>query len=352
MLAPVLLCILGSVSPSSQQNGARNAAPSVRVDSSRHELVVTTGPFDLPSLPPATDGIMDHGATHDTPVQRFVWPVEGWLRGFRFEVLDATGRPLPRHLMHHVVILNFDRRQLLYSMTERVFGAGAETEDASIPRSIGVPFPRDTRMGLYVAWHNDTGRDLSGVTLRLTMQWIPRSQNPRPLDVLPLYMDVNLTVGGTNTFDIPVGRSTRSHEFILPSGGRLLGVSGHLHNYGVMVRLEDAESGKVLTRVEPRVDSEGNVSGMGRKLFGVRGAGLRLRAGHRYRVVAEYDNTSGAPLKNGGMAHMVGLFAPDDLSKLPGIDPTDHDYREDMDSLEKRGADAGAGAGHHHTGER
>ena len=169
------------------------------------------------------------------------------------------------------------------------------------------------------------------------MQWIPRSQNPRPVDVLPLYMDVNLTVGGTNTFDIPAGRSTQSHEFTLPSDGRLLAVSGHLHNYGVMVRLEDVESGKVITRVEPKVDEKGHVSGMGRRLFGVRGEGLRLRAGRRYRVVAEYNNTSGSALKNGGMAHMVGLFAPDDLAKLPTIDPADPAYQSDLASLERRG---------------
>jgi hypothetical protein len=288
---------------------------------------------------------MDHGATHDTPVQRFVWPVDGWLRGFRFEVIDESGRPLPRELMHHVVILNFDRRQLLYSMTERVFGAGTETHDTSIPRSIGVPFPSNTNMGMYIAWHNDSGRDISGVRLRLTMLWIPRSQNPRPIDVLPLYMDVNLTVGGTNTFDLPAGRSTRAHEFTLPSGGRLLAVSGHLHKFGVMVRLEDAESGKVITRVEPETDGTGNVNGMTRRVFGVRGDGIRLRAGHRYRVVAEYNNTSGEPVMNGGMAHMVGLFAPDDLARLPLIDQTDPIYRQDLAALEDRGQE---GMAHQH----
>lgn len=336
MLALLLLSAVGLLSPS-MQHRTIDPATTVRVDSGRHELVVTTGPFTLPAMPPSPLGIMDHGATHDTPVERFAWPIDGWLRGFRFEVVDAEGRPLPRRLMHHVVILNFDRRQLLYSMAERVFGAGAETEDTSIPRTIGIPFPQNTTMGMYIAWHNDTGRELAGVRLRLTMQWMSRRQNPRPIDVLPLYMDVNLTVGGTNTFDIPSGRSTRSHEFTLPTGGRLLAVSGHLHDYGVMVRLVDAESGKVLTRVEPSVDRKGQVNGMGRRLFGVRGEGLRLRAGHRYRVVAEYNNTSGEIRKNAGMAHMVGLFAPDDLDQLPGIDPRDPAYQSDIASLERRG---------------
>jgi len=335
MLAPLVLSLLVPCLPA-HQSAVSPMPLSVRVDSARHELVLTTGSFDVPVMTQPLDGVMDHGATHDTPVERFLWPVDGWLRGFRFEVIDKAGDPLPRELMHHVVILNFDRRQLLYAMTERVFGAGTETNDASVPRSIGVPFPRNTNMGMYIAWHNPTGHAMTGVRLRLTMLWIPRNQNPRPIDVLPLYMDVNLTVGGSNTFDLPAGRSTQSHEFTLPSGGRLLAVSGHMHKFGVMVRLEDVESGKVITRVEPSIDRKGNVNGMTRRVFGIRGEGIRLRAGHRYRVVADYNNTSGEAMMNGGMAHMVGLFAPDDLSMLPPIDPSNPDYQSDMASLEAR----------------
>ena len=102
------------------------------------------------------------------------------------------------------------------------------------------------------------------------------------------------------------------------------------------------QSGKTITRVEPTIDGKGEVKGMRRRVFGVSGDGIRLRAGRRYRVVAEYNNTTGSALVNGGMAHMVGLFAPDDLSKLPPIDPEDPTYRRDMESLEARGA-----AGHH-----
>jgi hypothetical protein len=347
MLVPALAFALAAATMTSGTDTARvKPDATVRIDSTRHELVVVAGPFSLPSMPPMPEGMMDHGAAHDTPVHNFIWPVDGWLRGFKIEVLDSTGNTLPRRLMHHIVILNYDRRQLVYSAAERVFGAGTETEDASVPRSIGVPLNANTRMGMYIAWHNDTGKELNGVTLRLTMQWMPKSQNPRPVDVLPLYMDVNLTVGGTNTFDVGPGRTTHEFEFTLPVDGRLLGVSGHLHNYGRVIRLEDVESGKVLTKVEPTVDSAGNVIKMGRELFGIRGSGLRLRAGRRYRVVAEYDNPTGTTLHNGGMAHMVGLFAPDDVKKWPAIDPADATYQMDLMSLEMRGE--GDGEMHHH----
>lgn len=345
MLSPALALALAVLS-AAPDTARVDPTATVRVDSSRHELVVTAGPFNLPNMPPMADGMMDHGAARDTPVHRFTWPVDGWLRGFRIEVLDAAGNPLPRALMHHIVILNYDRRQLVYSAAERLFGAGTETEDASVPRSIGVPLRSNTNLGMYIAWHNESGKDLSGVILRLTMQWTPKNQNPRPVDVLPMYMDVNLTVGGTNSFDVPPGHSTKSYEFTLPVNGRLLGVGGHLHTYGQVVRLEDAQTGKVLTKVEPTFDSKGNVIKMGRQLFGVRGSGLRLRAGHRYRVVAEYNNPTGMTLHNGGMAHMVGLFAPDDVAKWPRIDPEDPTYQKDIMSLDMRGM--ASGEMHHH----
>ena len=98
-----------------------------------------------------------------------------------------------------------------------------------------------------------------------------------------------------------------------------------MHDYGVGVRLEDAETGKVITRVVATRDTAGKVIKMSRKLYGVSGDGLKLKANHKYRVVGEYDNPTGEILVKGAMAHMVGLFVPDDMSKWPKIDPSDPD---------------------------
>ena len=120
----------------------------------------------------------------------------------------------------------------------------------------------------------------------------------------------------------------------------LLGVGGHLHDYGVRVRLEDAESGKVLAEVVATRDSAGKVSKVSRKLFGVTGDGLKLKGDHRYRVVGEYENPTGQTLIRGAMAHMSGLFAPDDMSDWPKIDASNPDYRRDLVSLQVNGTRA------------
>jgi hypothetical protein len=330
---------------------------SVTVDSARHEVTLTTGPWILPHMPPMEDHAMMEGAagSQDAPVQHFEWPVDGWFRGFRYEIVDAQGTVLDRRLMHHMIVVNFDRRQLLYPAVERIAGAGSETDDASVPKTIGVPLSRGMDLGFYIMWHNESGKDLDGVYLKYTMLWTPTNQNPRPLTSMPLYMDVNLTVGGSNTFDVPPGRSEKAHEFTLPVGGRLLGVGGHLHDYGTMVRLVDAESGKELTRVNAKRDSSGKVLGVSRKLFGVTGEGLKLKANHRYRVIGVYDNPTGELRPNGAMAHMVGLFVPDDMSKWPAVDTNDPVMRRDLASLKVPGYEdaavpASAGGHDHHGG--
>ena len=320
---------------------------TVKVDSARHEVTITSGPWKLANMPPMDHAMMDMGSA-DAPVQHFEWPVDGWFRGFKYELVDEQGTVLDRRVLHHMIMVNFDRRQLLYPALERLAGAGSETADASVPKTIGVPLSRGTDLGFYIMWHNETGKDLDAVYLKYTMLWMPTNQNPRPVTSLPIYMDVNLTVGASNMFDAPPGRFTKSYEFTLPVGGRLLGVGGHLHDYGSLVRLEDAENGKELARVVARRDSAGHVLGVSRKLFGVSGEGLKLVGGHRYRVVGVYDNPT-SKTAPGVMAHMVGLFVPDDMGQWPKVDTTDPTLRKDLASLQVPGYGE-AGAEHMHHG--
>jgi hypothetical protein len=334
----VVSALLAAALVAGTDSGPTDPRVTLAVDSSRKELVITAGPFDLPNMPPMEDhAMMDLGMAHDTPIQQFTWPMDAWFRGFHLEMVDAQGRPVTRDVIHHMIMVNFSRRMLLYQGPERLMGAGSETEDIVVPKTIGVPMEAGMRLGMYVAWHNSTGQDLRGVYMKLTMLWTPKNQNPQPVNALPIYMDVNLTVGVSNTFDVPPGKSQKAHEFTLPVGGRLLGVGGHLHDYGVRVRLEDAETGKVLTTVAATRDSAGKVLKVSRKLYGVSGDGLKLKANHRYRVVGEYDNPTNVTQVRGAMAHMSGIFSPDDMSRWPAIDPGNPDYQRDLASLQVRG---------------
>ena len=280
---------------------------------------------------------------HNTPLVRFEWPIDGWLRGFSVEVEDANGKPIDRRIVHHLIGVNFDRRQLLYSNVERLFGVGQETEPVSVPKSIGVPMSSGARLGMFMAWQNETGADLENVRIRVRLVYSPSNLNPRPVSVLPLYMDVNL-VGAVNLFDVPEGRSEKAWQFTMPIDGRLLAYGGHFHDYGVSVRLEDVATGKVVGTITGTRTADGKVTKISRSLPGVTGDGIRLHAGHAYRVIGTYDNPTGAMIP-GAMAHITGIFAPDDMSKWPKVDLSDEVIQDDLAWLNELG-----GATHKHGG--
>jgi hypothetical protein len=265
-----------------------------------------------------------------TPVLCFDWPVSGWARGFRVEIRDKNGAPLPRTLLHHVTVVNFGRRQLVFPVLERLIGAGKETEDVMLPRPIAVPMDPGQRLGMWAAWHNESGADIDGAVIRLTMTWTPVARRATPLGVLPLYLDVNEenVFGG---YDLPPGRSTKSFDFTLPTGGRLLGAGGHLHDYAVAMRLEDGATGKTIVRLRSERDADGRIRGVSRKRFIFRPR--RLRPGHPYRLVAEYDNPTGQPLARAAMAQMIAIFAPDDLGRWAVVDPNDPNIRRELEGL-------------------
>ncbi len=324
--------------------GRDDPRATVEVDRARREVVVTAGPFHVAAMPPGLKhDDMASMNDHNTPLIRFEWPVDGWLRGYSVEVVDGTGKPVDRRIVHHLIGVNFDRRQLLYANIERLFGVGQETEPVSVPKSIGVPMTSGARLGMYMAWQNETSADLENIKVRVRLVYSPPNLNPKPVSVLPLYMDVNL-VGAYNGFEVPEGRSEKAWEFTMPIDGRLLGYSGHLHDYGSSVRLEDVTTGKVIGAVTGIRSPEGKIEKISRSLPGVGGDGVRLRAGRKYRVIGTYNNTTGEPIP-GAMAHITGIFAPDDMMKWPKVDLSDEVIQDDLAWLTELG-----NAGHKHGG--
>jgi len=271
---------------------------------------------------------MLHG---DDLVRRFEWPCDAWLRGFALRLEDAEGRELPLHWIHHLKVVNFARRQLVYPITERLIAVSRESRDLKLPVSVGIPVRAGDELGVYVMWDPPADAPSHEVFIRIELQWTPVNLLPRPVSALPFQVDVRFAVA-RNTFPVPPGRHEWASEFELPVGGHLLLAGGHLHDYGVSVRLEEAATGKRILNIEARRDSSGRLLGMPRKLLALRGEGLRLKAGQRYRIVAVYDNPTADTIP-GAMGIIGGLFVPDDLRRWPAIDVTNADYRLDLELL-------------------
>ena len=334
----VLALLLGpAVQPILAQDSGAEATARLSTDLKTRVVTITLGPFTVPAGGPG--GHHHSMSAHETPAYNVTWPVKGWFRGYEVEVRDSTGAKLSRRFLHHLSVVNLGRRQLIYPAFERLLGASQEVDRFMVPKSIGVPMEPGMELATFIGWHNPTAQPVPGVTVVIRMQYLPPNMMPRPLDVHLLYMDVAYTVGRTDAYTLPKGPSTRSYEFTLPVGGRLLAAGGHLHDYAKFVRLEDAESGKVLLDLPARTDSLGQLKGVPTRLLGVTGDGLRLKANHRYRVRADYDNPTADSLKQGAMALMVGAFVPDDPKRWPILDRNDPGIESDLEML------AGVGRG-------
>ena len=112
-------------------------------------------------------------------------------------------------------------------------------------------------------------RILHDVILDFVIPYLPDNTMPRPREVRPFDIDVGFRPGNTDAFDVGPGRTVHQRDFVLPAGGRLLGVGGHLHDYGESLALMDMTTGKMLFELKTKSDAEGKVSGVARRLFGV-----------------------------------------------------------------------------------
>jgi hypothetical protein len=307
---------------------AQTPRPGVTLDRKHHRVVVIEGPFNLEPMPPMEGMSMD-AMMPDTLAQAFAWPVQGWFRGFESEVIDSQGRPLPRDLLHHFTLINLDRRTLFDPVAERIAAAGLTPAAAVAPASVGAPLSPGQRLALYIMWHNGGTTPQHGVYLRVNLVWSPENQQPRPLSTFPVNLDVNAHYGQSNTYDVPPGRHDKSAIVTFPLSGWLLAVGGHLHDYGESVRLEDGPSASVLVRVHAVVGDSGEIKDLPFHILAAWDRGLRIEAGHPYRLVATYNNTSKDTLRD-VMGEMMGLFVPDHPERWPAVNYGDSLYRADL----------------------
>lgn len=306
----------------------------VHVDSSGRQVVVMVTGIQVPEATPYSH--------HPSESRlRFKWPVRGWVQGYRIDLLDATGRVLPREMLHHAGVANLDRRELAYPVVQRLFAVGRETRPVTLPDSIGVPMEPGQQLLLYYALVNATQSPVDGAVLRVSLRFTAEGAK-RPRDVFPLYLDANpAPIGGTRAFEVPPGVSATSAEFTLPLSGHLRALGAHLHDYAVEIRLEDVMTGRVLARLVTERTPEGNLTSVPATRFLLKRHGLRLEKNRPYRVVSIYDNPTGETIPHGAMAFLAGPFIPDDASFWPALDRTDEGYQRDLGEILSENAHRG-----------
>jgi hypothetical protein len=258
----------------------------------------------------------DHGVTTSLETQA---PLDGWLHGYTIEVVDTTNRVVEANMLHHITVLAPDRRELFAPIMMRVIAAGMETGAVRMPDAYGYPLKRGERLQLRAMLHNPTNQAHKSLRVRLRMAFSPRAAvgSRTPAEAFPFHISINEPAQSPE-FDLPIGRTTHKRHASSEISGRIYALGGHLHQYGVSLSLEDTTTGKVVWTSNAERDSEGNILRVPNNHFPKRG--VRIEAGHIYRVTTVYDNTSGKVVEGGGMALVGGLFIPDRGAAWPAVD--------------------------------
>jgi hypothetical protein len=282
----------------------------------RGDLVFELGPIDLPA-----------NAMHDDirqpPPLTVAVGVDGWLHGYTIELVDSGGRPVPQTVVHHVNVIIPQKRELFSPIMLRLAAASAETAPVGLPWFLGYQVRETDSVLVSAMFHNPSETGYEKVYLKVRMP-LTRRHLVGAMGIYPFYMDV-MPPAGSHSFDLPAGRSERFWEGSPAIGGRILGISGHMHKYGVALRLEDRTNGSVIWEGTPAVDEHGEVIAMPIKRF-VKTFGVGIKTDHVYRLMAVYENPTGAPVIDGGMGALGGVFLPRDSIGWPAVDRLNPDY--------------------------
>jgi hypothetical protein len=263
-----------------------------------------------------------------------VVPRSGVLHGVAMELVDGEGRALPRSILHHVNVIRPGRRELFLPVAQRLFAAGKETGDVRFPPFLaGFPVEEGELWEVLAMLHNPTDRLLEGVEVRIHFPYRAPGKVFPLLELHPFHLDVAFPAGD-KSFDLPPGTHAWSWEGSPAVGGRVLGVSAHLHEKALWIQLEDATAGKVLWEGRPVMGPDGGVAAVPVGSFLLR-RGLRLRADRRYRVTVLYENPSERVVPRGGMGVVGGVLVIPRRVRWPAADPADPLFRVDREQYHR-----------------
>ncbi|MGH9795105.1 MAG: hypothetical protein ACRD5G_10050 [Candidatus Acidiferrales bacterium] len=281
---------------------AEKAKLEWRDDTTAQTITVRLGPLNLPAN-------SDHNAVAQPADQYLEIPFDGWLIAYHPRLTDAAGAKLPGRMLHHVAFWNVSRSDFLCSnKEEHIFGAGGEMNDWPALPGFGYPVAKGERIRVNTMFHNPTDTDYPETYIEVVMEYRRVDAGTKLRSVYPTWFDVQEC--GESDYDLKPGKNFHAGEFRLQHTGTLLGVGGHLHDYGTQLELLNATREEHVASLSPQLDAGGRIVAMPIVTFFDRG-GYRLSAGETMRVTAAYDNRSGRSLPDGAMGIVVGYFLPD-----------------------------------------
>jgi hypothetical protein len=291
---------------------AKGVALQAKMDAAAHAITLRVGPMTLPAN-------TDHMKMPQPP--GLVWdvPMNGWLLAYHPRLVDAGGNAVPGTVLHHVAFWNENRADFLCpNKEEHIFGAGSEmTNWAEIP-GYGYHVQKGDKIRVETMMYNPTPTSYDKVYLEVAIPYQQASEAggaPRK-NVYPAWMDV--TSCGNSGYDLPAGKSEKAGTVTVKYDGVLLGVGGHMHDYGKQIVLQDESRKETVATLNAKADDQGHLESVPVELF-LQEGGYKFAVGDVLRISATYENPTGKLLRDAAMGIAVGYFAAADDDKLAGL---------------------------------
>ena len=356
---------------------AKGVTLGVKTDANTHTITLRIGPMNLP----ANTSHMKMPQPAD-----LVWsiPLTGWLLAYHPKLVDAADNSVPGTVLHHVAFWNENRSDFLCpNKEEHIFGAGGELTDWVLIPGFGYRVEKGDQIRIETMIHNPTSTAYDKAFLEVTIPYLDDA-SPAPIrNVYPTWIDVNTCAN--SSYDLPPGPSKKIASVPVKYSGILLGVTvlvvtgficillgvgGHMHDYGQQLTLEvssskdfspetsNSENSKPqISKVEvkkaqvdkaemqttessktavanaekpnveatrpvavlpAKTDAQGRLLGIPVVTFFQTG-GYPIAAGDRFTVTSAYNNPTGKLLHDGAMGIVVGYFVPQEPAALNSL---------------------------------
>jgi hypothetical protein len=292
---------------------AKGVKLDANVDAAAHTITLRVGPMNLPAH-------TSHLKMPQPP--DLVWdvPIDGWLLAYHPKLVDAGGNAVPGTVLHHVAFWNENRADFLCpNKEEHIFGAGSEMTDWAEMPGYGYRVEKDDKIRIETMMYNPTATSYDKAYLEVVIPFHEASGDanaaPRK-NVYPAWIDVESC--GDSGYNLPAGKSEKTGTVTVKYDGVLLGVGGHLHDYGREIVLQDATRKETVATLDAKSDAEGHLESVPIKLF-VQEGGYKFAKGDVLKVSATYDNPTGKLLRDGAMGIAVGYFAAADDAKMAAL---------------------------------
>ncbi len=282
----------------------------VQDDTAAQVLTVRVGPLNLSAN-------SDHMAVAQAPTVFLEIPFDGWITAYHPRVVDGAGQPAPSRLLHHVAFYNTARPDFLCpNKQEHIFGAGGEMNDWPALAGFGYRVHKGDRIRVSTMFHNPTATSYPQTWLEVKLDYHSAAKGEPLKSVYPAWFDVGEC--GNSGYDLGPGKTLKMGKFKLGFSGLLLGVGGHMHDYGRQLDLFNVTRGEDIAALKAQLDPSGKIQGMPIVRFTDRG-GYKLSKGDVLRVSSIYENTLGKPIPEGAMGIVVGYFLPEHDAEVAGL---------------------------------